>query len=96
MSETPFFLNYGEHPLTPNIQEFRSRLTQVSKLREGCEHFAIDSAADQILAILKHTKHFQKTLEKAKLLIEQAQQRQKAYTNRHIRMSSTKKESKYS
>ena len=30
--ETPFFLNYGRHPMTPNIQEFGSRLAQVDTL----------------------------------------------------------------
>ena len=27
--ESPFFLNHGKHPMTPNIEEFDSRLTQV-------------------------------------------------------------------
>ena len=73
--ETPFFLNYGRHPVTPNIQEFGSRLTQVNTPREGREHFVTGSAADQIPAVLKYTEHFQKTLERAKLRLEQAQQR---------------------
>ena len=53
--------------------------------REGREHFVTGSAADQIPAVLKYTEHFQKTLERAKLQLEQAQQRQKAYTDRHRR-----------
>ena len=81
--ETPFFLNYGKHPVTLNIQEFGSRLTQVNTPREGYEHFVTDSPADQIPAVLKYTEYFQKTLEKAKLQLEQAQKRQKAYSDRH-------------
>ena len=83
--ETPFFLNYGRHPVTPNIQEFGSRLAQVNTPREGYEHFATDSPADQIPAVLRYTEHFQKTLEQAKLRLQQAQQRQKAYADRHRR-----------
>ena len=82
-SETPFYLNYGKHPVTLNVQEFRSCLTQVNTPREGYEHFMTDSEADQILAVLKYIEHFQKTLEKAKLWLEQAQQRQKVYADRH-------------
>ena len=44
-----------------------------------------DSPADQILAVLKCTKDFQKTLEKTKLQLEQTQQRQKGYSDRHRR-----------
>ena len=69
-SETPFYLNYGKHPVTPNVQEFGSRLTQVNTSREGYEHFVTDSTADQIPTILKYTEPFQKTLEKAKLRME--------------------------
>ena len=83
--ETPFFLNYGRHPLTPNIQEFGSRLAQVNTPHEGYEHFVTDSPADQIPAVLRYTEHFQKTLEQAKLRLQQAQQRQKAYADRHRR-----------
>ena len=66
--ETPFSLNYGRHPVTPNIQEFGSRLAQVNTPREGYEHFVTDSPADQIPAdqipaMLRYTEHFQKTLE---------------------------------
>ena len=61
--ETPFFLNYGRHPVTPNIQEFGSRLAQVNMPREGYEHFVTDSLADQIPALLRYTEHFQKSLE---------------------------------
>ena len=35
--------------------------------------------------MLKYTEYFQKTLEKAKLWLEQAQQRQKAYSDKHRR-----------
>ena len=45
-SETPFYLNYGKHPMTPNVQEFGSRLTQVNTPREGYEHSVIDFVAD--------------------------------------------------
>ena len=83
--ETPFFLNYGRHPVTLNIQEFGSRLAQVNTPREGYEHFVTDSPADKILAVLRCTKHFQKTLEQPKLRLQQAQQRQKAYADRHKR-----------
>lgn len=38
---------------------------------------------DQVPAALKYIEHFQTTLEKAKLWLEQAQQRQKAYADRH-------------
>ena len=48
IGETPFFLNYGRHPVTPNIQEFGSRLAQVNTPREGYEHFVTDSPADKI------------------------------------------------
>ena len=65
--ETPFFLNYGRHPVTPNIQEFGSQLTQMNTSHEGCEHFVTDSPADHIPAMLRYTEHFQKTLEQAKL-----------------------------
>ena len=51
-SETPFFLNYGKHPMTLNVQEFGSRLAQVNTPREGYEHFVTGSSADQILAVL--------------------------------------------
>ena len=44
-----------------------------------------DSVVDQILASLKYIEYFHKTLEKAKLWLEQAQQRQKAYADRHKR-----------
>ena len=27
IGETPFYLNYGKHPMTPNVQEFGSLLT---------------------------------------------------------------------
>ena len=83
--ETPFFLNYGRHPVTPNIQEFGSRLAQVNTPREGYEHFVIDSPADQIPAMVRYAEHFQKTLEQAKLRLQQAQQRQKAYADQHRR-----------
>ena len=85
IGEMPFFLNYGRHPVTPNIQEFGSRLAQVNTPREGYEHFVTDSPADQIPAVVRYTEHFQKTLEQAKLRLQQAHQRQKAYADRHRR-----------
>ena len=73
IGKTPFSLNYGKHPMTPSIQEFGSWLTQVNTPREGYENFLTDSPADGIPAMLKYTELFQKTLEKAKLQLEQAQ-----------------------
>ena len=67
IGETPFYLNYGNHPVTPNVLEFNCRPIQMNTPHEGHEHFVMDSAVDQIPAILKYTKRFQKTLEKAKL-----------------------------
>ena len=69
--------------MTPNIQEFGSRLAQVNTPREGYEHFVTDSPADQIPTVLRYTEHFQKTLEQAELRLQQAQQRQKAYADKH-------------
>ena len=45
--------------MTPNVQEFGRRLTQVYTPHEGYEHFVIDSTAHTIPAILKYTEHFQ-------------------------------------
>ena len=81
--DTPFFLNYSNHLVTLNIQEFSSRLAQVNTPREGYKYYVTESATDQIPTVMKYIKHFQKTLKKAKWCFEQAQQRQKAYTNRH-------------
>ena len=67
IGETLFYLNYGKHLVTPNLQEFGSCLTQVNMPREGYEDFVADSAVDQISIILKYIEHFQKTLENAKL-----------------------------
>ena len=53
--------------MTLNILEFGSRLIQVNTPQEGYENFVTDSTADQIPAVLNYTKHFQKTLKKAKL-----------------------------
>ena len=61
-SEMPFFLNYGKHPVTPNVQEFGSWLTQVNTPTEGYENFVIDSITNQILAVLKYLEHFLKIL----------------------------------
>lgn len=72
-SKTPFFLNYRKLPMTPNIQESSIRLAQVSTPREEYEYFVLESAADQILAVVRYSEYFQKTLEKVKLWIEQAQ-----------------------
>ena len=44
-----------------------------------------DSPADKIPVVLRYIEHFQKTLEQAKLRLQQAQQRQKAYADRHKR-----------
>ena len=63
LGERPFFLNYGRHPVTLNIQEFGSRLAQVNTPREGYEHFVTDSPVDQIPAVVRYTEHFQKTLD---------------------------------
>ena len=59
IEETPFFLNYGRYPVTPNIPEFGSRLAQVNTPREGYEHFVIDSPTDKIPVVLRYTEHFQ-------------------------------------
>ena len=59
--------------------------SQVNTPREGYEHFVTNSPADQILAALRYTEHFQKTLEKVELRLQQAQQRQKTYADRHRR-----------
>ena len=64
IGETTFFLNYGKHPVTLNIEEFGSWLAQVNAPRKGYEHFVIDLATDQILVVLKYTGHFKKTLER--------------------------------
>ena len=64
--KTPFFLDYGRHPVTLNIQEFGSRLAQVNTPREGYEHFVTDSPGDKIPAVLRYTEYFQKTLKQAK------------------------------
>ena len=50
---------------------------------EGYERFVTDSPADQIPTVVKYIKQFQKNSEKAKLWLERAQQRQKAYSDRH-------------
>ena len=42
IGETPFFLNYGKHPVTLNIPEISNRLTQVNTPQEGYEHFVTD------------------------------------------------------
>ena len=43
--EVPFLLNYGKHVVTPNVQEFSSRLIQVNTPREGCKYSVSESPA---------------------------------------------------
>ena len=94
--ETPFYQNYGKHTVTPNVQEFGNRLTQVNTPCEGYEHFCDGLLSGPDSIILKYTEHFRKTLERDKLQLEQAQQRQKAYTNRDAdAMLNMRKKNKY-
>ena len=53
--ETPFYLNFGRHHITSNVQEFGIKLAQVDTLREEYAHHMTASVVGRICAITKYS-----------------------------------------
>ena len=80
--ETPFFLNYGEHPRTPETQDIPILRAESSHRADGREQGQI---SDQIPAVERIAARVQEGLRMAKQHLEAARDRQQKYAERHCR-----------
>lgn len=82
--DRPFYLDQSRYPTVENVQEFNKRMEQLNTLKEEYFYYMIESEADPIHILTKSIDHSQQILGK-KLQLEQNQQLQMAYTDRHRR-----------
>ena len=80
--ETPFFLNYGRHVVTPLSYEIPARLAQSDTTHTGCEGYQVP---DQIPAVTQLTAKVASALKLAKEHLEQARDRQRRVVDPHRR-----------
>ena len=80
--ETPFFLNYGRHVVTPLLYEIPARLAQFDTTHIGCEGYQVP---DQIPAMTQLTAQVASALKLAKEHLEQARESQRRVVDPHRR-----------
>ena len=78
--ETPFFLNYGRHVVSPLSYEIPARLAQSDTTYEGCEGFEVP---DQIRAVTQLIAQVASALKLAKEHLQKAQDRQRRVADQH-------------
>ena len=80
--ETPFFLNYERHIVSPLSYEIPTRLEQSDATLPGCERYEVP---DQIPAVTRLTAEVASALKLAKEHLQQARDRQKRVADLHRR-----------